>query len=105
MGALLFSSVLADDGYTWWPGIPAGLAGAWLAGTASRELLARAGRRLDDEARAHLPVYAEAVAIMLAVLAIAAPPVALVSAGFFAWLLLGGRRRAAQKHEGLRSLR
>ena len=27
MGALLFCAVLSGDGYTWWPGIPAGLAG------------------------------------------------------------------------------
>ena len=66
IGAVLFAAVLADDGYAWWPGIPAGIAAAWLAGTAARDVLARAGGRLDDEARSHLPVYAEGVALALA---------------------------------------
>ena len=43
MGALLFSAVLSGDGYTWWPGIPAGLAGAWLSMTAMQDLFDRAG--------------------------------------------------------------
>lgn len=105
MGALLFSAVLSGDGYAWWPGIPAGLAGAWLSMTAMQDLFARAGARLDEEARAHLPIYGEGVAVVLAVLSIAAPPVALVSAGFFIWLIIGGRRRSGEKHAGLRVLR
>ena len=105
IGAVLFAGALADDGYAWWPGIPAGLAAAWLAGTASRDLLARAGARLDDQARSHLPVYAEGVAIALALLSLVAPPVGLVALGFFAWLLVGGRRRAGEKYAGLRILR
>jgi hypothetical protein len=105
LGAVLFAGVLADDGYTWWPGIPAGIAAAWLSGSAARDLLGRAAGRLDDEARAHLPVYAEGVAIALAALSIVAPPVALVALGFFAWLLIGGRRRAGEKYAGLRVLR
>ena len=32
IGAVLFAGALADDGYAWWPGIPAGLAAAWLVG-------------------------------------------------------------------------
>lgn len=105
LGGLLFAAVLADDGYTWWPGIPAGVAAAWLSGTALRELFGRAAARLDDEARSHLPVYGEGIAVVLAALAIVAPPVSLVALAFFAWLLLGGRRRAGEKHAGLRVLR
>ncbi len=105
MGALLFCAVLSGDGYVWWPGIPAGLAGAWLAGTAVQDLFGRAASRLDDEARSHLPIYGEALAVTLAALSIVAPPVALVSAGFFAWLIIGGRRRGGEKHAGLRILR
>lgn len=105
IGAVLFAAVLADDGYAWWPGIPAGIAAAWLSGTAARDLLSRAGGRLDDEARAHLPIYAEGVALALAALSVVAPPVGLVALGFFAWLLVGGRRRAGEKHAGLRILR
>ncbi|CAB4858235.1 unannotated protein [freshwater metagenome] len=105
MGALLFSALLSDDGYAWWPGIPAGIAGAWLSGTAARDIMGRAGARLDDHARGHLPVFAEGVAILLAALSIVAPPVALVSAGFFAWRILLARRRETGKHAGLRILR
>ena len=42
---------------------------------------------------------------MLAALSVVAPPVALVSAGFFIWLIVGGRRRRGEKHAGLRILR
>ena len=105
MGALLFCAVLSGDGYVWWPGIPAGLAGAWLSMTAIQDLFDRAGSRLDEQARAHLPVYGEAIAVVLAALSIVAPPVALVSAGFFIWLIVGGRRRRGEKHAGLRVLR
>ena len=105
MGALLFCAVLSGDGYVWWPGIPAGLAGAWLSGTAVQDLFGRAATRLDEQAQAHLPVYAEALAVVLAALSVVAPPVALVSAGFFAWLIIGGRRRKGEKHAGLRVLR
>ena len=105
MGALLFCAVLSGDGYVWWPGIPAGLAGAWLSGTAVQDLFGRAATRLDEQASAHLPVYAEALAVVLAALSVVAPPVALVSAGFFAWLIIGGRRRKGEKHAGLRVLR
>jgi hypothetical protein len=105
MGALLFCAVLSGDGYTWWPGIPAGLAGAWLSATAVQDLFARAATRLDEQAGAHLPVYGEAMAVALAALSVIAPPVALVSAGFFAWLIIGGRRRRGEKHAGLRVLR
>ena len=105
MGALLFCAVLSGDGYAWWPGIPAGLAGAWLSGTAVQDLFGRAATRLDEQASAHLPVYAEALAVVLAALSVVAPPVALVSAGFFIWLIVGGRRRRGEKHAGLRILR
>lgn len=105
MGALLFCAVLSGDGYAWWPGIPAGLAGAWLSGTAVQDLFGRASARLDEQASAHLPVYAEALAVVLAALSVVAPPVALVSAGFFIWLIVGGRRRRGEKHAGLRILR
>lgn len=105
IGALLFAGVLADDGYALWPGIAAGIAAAWVSGTAARDLLARAAARLDDEARAHLPVYAEGIALALAALSIVAPPVGLVALGFFLWLLIAGRRRAGEKYAGLRILR
>jgi hypothetical protein len=105
MGALLFAGALADDGYAWWPGIAAGLGAAWLSGAATRPLFARAGARLDEQAASHLPVYAEGVAGLLALLAVTVRPIAFVAVAFFAWLLAGSRRREGEKYAGLRSLR
>ena len=103
IGALLFAAVLDDDGYAWWPGIPAGIAAAWLSGTAARDLLARAAGRLDDEARAHLPVYTEGVALALAALSIVAPPVGLVALGLLR--LAADRRPPARGREVRRPAR
>ena len=105
MGGLLFSAFLAGDGYTWWPGIPAGILCAWITATAARGVFAGAAGRLDDEARAQLPIYAEGIALLLSVLAILAPPVSLVALGAAVWLILGARRRAGAKYAGLRILR
>jgi len=105
LGALLFAGSLADEGYVSWPGVVAGLACAALANAATRALFHRTRTRLDDEARAALPVYANGVALLLAALSLLLPPVGLVSLGFLAWLLFGGRRREGEKYAGLRILR
>jgi Domain of unknown function (DUF4126) len=105
LGALLFAGSLADEGYASWPGVVAGLACAALANAATRALFHRTRTRLDDEARAALPVYANGVALLLAALSLLLPPVGLVGLGFLAWLLFGGRRREGEKYAGLRILR
>jgi hypothetical protein len=105
LAALLGGGSLDDRLSVWWPGLLVGAAGAALTNAAVRDLLARTARRLDAQARAALPVYAEGVAAVLAALAILIPPIAIVAAGFFAWLLAGGRRREGQKYAGLRILR
>ena len=105
LGALLFAGTLDDRHETWWPGILGGLACAALAGAAVRDLFTRTRARLDREAAAALPVYAEAAAMVLAGLAVLVPPVSILALGFFAWLLVGGRRRSGQKYAGLRILR
>ena len=76
-----------------------------LAQVASRSLFLRAARRLERDARAALPVYAEGVALVLAVLSVLFPPVSVVALAFLAWLLVGGRRREGEKYAGLRILR
>ena len=105
IAAVLFAGALADDGYAWWPGIPAG----HRRRVAGRQRVARPARPRRSasrrQARSHLPVYAEGVAIGLALLSLLAPPVGLSRSGFFAWLLIGGRRRAGEKYAGLRILR
>jgi hypothetical protein len=105
LGALLFAATLDDRSAVWWPGLIGGLVVAALAGAAANNLFARTRGRLDSEAAAALPIYAEAVALVLAALAILLPPVSLVAVVFFIWLLLGGRRREGEKYAGLRILR
>jgi hypothetical protein len=105
LGALLFAGSLADEHHAAWPGLLAGIACATLSQVSTRGLFARAAGRLDEQARAALPLYADASSLALAGLAVLAPPVSIVALGFFAWLLLGARRRAGEKHAGLRVLR
>jgi hypothetical protein len=105
IGALLFAGALADHTDTWWPGLLGGALFAFLAFRVSRELLARTRSRLDDEAASALTVYAEGAALLTAVLAILAPPLSLVAAGFLIYLLVKSRRRQGEKYAGLRILR
>jgi hypothetical protein len=105
LGALLFAATLDDRHAVWWPGLIGGLLCAALAGAAVRDLFTRTRARLDAEAAAALPIYAEGVAVALAALSILIPPVSLVAVGFFVWLLAGGRRREGEKYAGLRILR
>ncbi len=104
-GALLFAGALADHGYAWWPGLLGGGLCAALAWSATYPLVERTRARLDDEARAALPLYLMGAAVVLAALAVVAPPVSAVAIGFFAFLLRGGRRREGEKYAGLRILR
>jgi hypothetical protein len=105
LGALLFAGTLDDRNAVWWPGLIAGVLLAALAGAAVRDLFSRTRARLDAEAAAALPVYAEGVAALLAALSILIPPVSVFAVGFLVWLLVGGRRREGEKYAGLRILR
>ena len=105
LGAVLFAATLDDRHVVWWPGLIAGLLLAALAGAAVRDLFTRTRTRLDAEAAAALPVYAEGVAAVLAALSILIPPVSVIAVGFLVWLLVGGRRREGEKYAGLRILR
>ena len=105
LGALEAAGALADDGEPIAPGIVVGAACAALGALAARQLLARVRRRLDPQAAGALPVYAEAVALLAAGLALLVPPISAVIVGALVWLLLGGRRREQEKYAGLRILR
>ncbi len=105
LGAVLFAGSLADDGYTWWPGLVGGVLCAALAVVTARLFLRRIRSRLDSETASALPAYAEGLALVLAALSVFVPPVSLVFLAFLVWLLVGQRRREGEKYAGLRILR
>ena len=104
LGALLFAGSLAEGHHESWPGIVAGVACAALGYATVAMLFARARRRLEDGGGL-LTVYADAIALALAGLAIALPPIGLVALVAFAVLLVRGRAAGDRKYEGLRVLR
>jgi hypothetical protein len=105
IGALLFAGTLADHGYTAWPGLLAGAVVAVMSQASTRDLISRAGKRLDPEARGALPIYFEGVAVVIAAVAILVPPLSLVVVAALAWLLIGSRRRDGERYAGLRILK
>src|SRR5207247_2869135 len=96
---------LAEGHRESWPGLVAGVACAALGYAAVAMLFARARRRLEGGAVGLLSVYADAVALALAALAIALPPVAILALVAFALLIVRGRGGRDRKYEGLRVLR
>jgi hypothetical protein len=104
LGAALMAGTLAGNGDSAWIGI-AGLGCAALGRASIGELLERAGKRLDAKARATLPVYADAVSLFVAGLALAFGPLSFLSLAVLAFLLVRGRQRAGEKYAGLRILR
>jgi hypothetical protein len=105
LGALEAAGSVADRSDEWWAGLVVGVACAALGFQAARSLFGRVRRRLDEQAAAALPVYAEGAALAAAGLSILFPPLAVVVIGALIWLLTGGRRRAGEKYAGLRILR
>lgn len=105
LGVLLAAASLDDRSSTWWPALPVGALCAALGFVALRSLLARVRGRLDADAAAALPFYAEVIALAVAGLSILFPPLALVALGLLVRLQLGGRRREGEKFAGLRILR
>lgn len=105
LGALMFAGSLARGHYLAWPGWIGGVVCAAVAVAATRPLFARVRRRLDPEAAAALPIYAEVIAVVLAALSVVAPPAGAIGLLLLLWLLVAGRRREGQKYAGLRILR
>lgn len=104
LGGLLFAGSISGHAASA-VGIAAGLACATLAFVAVNGLLARAARRLDDEAVGFLDLYAEAFALVLAGIAIFLPPVSFVALAAFVLVLLRARAAGDRKYAGLRILR
>jgi hypothetical protein len=105
LGALLFAGSLADGNHESWPGLVAGVACAALGYAAVATLFARARRRLQGGAASMLALYADLIALGLAGLAIALPPVGLAALVAFAVLIARARGGREGKYEGLRVLR
>jgi Domain of unknown function (DUF4126) len=105
IGALLFGGALAQDHYAIWPGLIGGVICAAVGMLATRPLLDRVRGRLDAQAAAALPIFAEAAAVVSAILTVLLPPVGLVVLAALLWLLYAGRGRSEQKYAGLRILR
>ncbi|MEA2397014.1 MAG: hypothetical protein QOK25_570 [Thermoleophilaceae bacterium] len=105
LGALLFAGSLAQGHRESWPGLVAGVVCAALGYAAVAMLFARARRRLEGGAAGLLSVYADAIALALAGLAIALPPVGLVAVVAFVVLVVRARAGGDKKYEGLRVLR
>lgn len=105
LGGLEAGGSVADRGNPEVVGIIVGVACAVLGFLASSQLFSRVRKRLDDEAAAALPVYAEAVALAAGGLSILFPPLAVLVLAGLGFLLAGGRQRRDEKYAGLRILR
>jgi len=105
IGALQFAGALAQNHYPIWGGVLGGVVCAALGAAATRPLLGRVRGRLDAQAAAAVPLFAEGAAIAIAVLSAVAPPVGVLAVLLLAWLLVASRRREGQKYAGLRILR
>lgn len=105
LGGLLFAGSLADGHHESWPGLIAGIACAGLGYAAVAALFGRARRRLEGAAANLIDVYADGIALALAGLSIALPPVGLVALVAFVFLIARARPGGERKYEGLRVLR
>jgi Domain of unknown function (DUF4126) len=105
LGALLFAGALADNGHEVWIGLVFGPLCAALGWFAVGGLVERVRTRLEPDQAALLTAYADIAALVLAAIAVFAPPLALLAIPAFVVLILGGRRREGQKYAGLRILR
>jgi hypothetical protein len=105
LGALLFAGSLESGGHfgTW--GLAAGFVCAALGYLAVAGIFAGARRRLGGSGAGLLDAYADAVALLMALLAVFLDPSGYVFLVAFAVLILRSRRSGGQKYAGLRILR
>src|SRR3954454_15171292 len=105
LGALLFAGSLAAGDHAAWPGLVAGVLCALLARASLGGVFERASQRLDEGAAGMLEVYAEGAGLVLALIAILAPPLAFLALAAFLLLLVKGGQAEGRKYAGLRVLR
>ena len=106
-GAALFGVSLTPEDHPAWPGWIVGAPAALLAYVTARDVAASARTRAGGGAGAGIAFYVAGAAFVLAGLALTGP-VALVSIlalVAIVWLFATRRRKAGEKHAGLRSLR
>ena len=104
LGALLFAGSLTEGGREGWVGLALGAACAALAWYASASFFARARARLESESGL-LAAYGDLIALALAAVAVAVPPLSFGALAAFVLLLMRGRQAEGRKYEGLRILR
>ena len=102
-GAALFGIALEGEDHPAYPGWPIGALLALFAFLVVREFAEAAARRADGDAFTAALIAVAALA--LAGLSLLFGPVGLLGLVALLWLWAGRRRRAAQKYEGLRTLR
>jgi hypothetical protein len=109
LGGLEFAGSLAEEDYAGGPGLVAGAAIALLGFLAAATFFAGAHARLESRGESgsasFLTLVADAASVVLAVVAVLLGPLSYLPLAFCVWLLIGQRRRAARKYEGLRVLR
>jgi hypothetical protein len=109
LGALEFAGSLADEGYAGGPGLIAGAAVSLLGFVSAAAFFAGARARLsargESGSASTLTLIADATSVVLAAIAVWLAPLSYIPLAFCVWLLIGQRRRAARKYEGLRVLR
>lgn len=105
LGALEAAGSVDDRSATWWPGIVVGGLCAALSAGVAASLLARVRARLDADTATTLPLYAEAIALLVAGLCVLFPPLAILALAGAVFLAVGSRRREGEKYAGLRILR
>ena len=102
-GAALFGISLETEDHPAYPGWPAGALLAAFAFVVVRDVAEAAARRADGGGFTAALIALAALA--LAGLSVLFGPIALLALAGLIWLWVGRRRRAAQKYEGLRTLR
>ncbi len=105
LGALLSAGTISAVQQQGWIGLLVGVACAALGFFAIARLLARARARATPSAAPLFAIYADVIALVLAAVAVFAPPLAVVALVAFVVLLVRSRSERGGKYEGLRILR
>lgn len=105
IGAFLWGASLTPEDHPAWPGWIVGAPAAWLAYSVSHSVSEGARTRAGSEGIG-ITIYISMFAVLLAGLSLLPiSPISLLALISFIALALAQRKRASEKHAGLRSLR